>query len=375
MRVAQILYSGLGGHGGVAFGLIDGDVHRELEWTLGFLGVEPLLEDYVRRCEQRRLTCRYLPAIAGAPWRGWPGILRWLRNERPKAVILHNTTAVFPCALYARSFGVPLVVVEHQQNKLKRREDWIASRFAMRFADRVVVLTEDYAAGLAERLGRQHRERKVRIIPNGLDLDLFSPASLPPLGVIRIGMAARFTRTKRFDLLIEAVAELRRSRPLYPYRLTLAGTGETWEESRRAADRLGVTDLVTFEGALAEVELANWYRTLHIYAHASEGESLSMSLLQAMATALPIVASDVPGISSLLRPFAPEGASLVGAPTSDAFAAAIALQADNLDSARGAAQESRNACVRQYGNRTMFGRYKAALDELVRPASSPRMER
>lgn len=365
MRVAQILYSGLGGHGGVAFGLIDGDVEGELQWTLGFYGIEPLLDAYAQRCARQGLPCHYLPAVAGAPWRAWPRILGWLRAEQPDAIILHSPTAVLPCALYARLRRIPLLVVEHQQNRLKRWGDWAATRSAMRWANRLIVLTEDYAEGVAERLGRRYRGDKVRIIPNGLDLDLFRPAPAPSSDVIRIGMAARFTPIKRFDLLVGAIAELRTRQPDRRYHFSLAGEGETWTATREAAQRCGVADHVSFEGMLPETDLAEWYRGLHIYAHASRGEALSLSLLQAMASAVPIVASDVAGIGPLLGKFEGAGASLVAEPSAAAFATAIAQIGDRYDAAKHQAQALRDECVRHYGGRTMFLRYKAAIQDAL----------
>jgi glycosyltransferase involved in cell wall biosynthesis len=364
-RVAQILFSGLGGHAGVAFGLIDGDRKRAWHWMLGFLGIEPLLPSYADRCEHLGLYYRYLPAVAGAPWRGWPGVYRWLRKVRPDAIILHSPSAVLPCTVYARLHSVPLLVVEHQQNSLKRRGEWLASRVAMRLADRIVVLTDDYAEGLARGLGRAYQAGKVRVIPNGLDLDRYRPGPARNGGAVRIGMAGRFTSIKRFDLIVGAIAELHRQRPDSRIELSLAGSGETWAETRAAASAQGLEHLVSFEGMLDEEALAEWYRGLDIYAHASAGETLSLALLQAMATARPIVASDVPGIDSLLGHVRSDAVRLVPQATAPAFAEAILQVVERLPSAMSDAALLREECVRRYGNDVAFMRYKGLVDELL----------
>jgi len=63
----------------------------------------------------------------------------------------------------------------------------------------------------------------------------------------------------------------------------------------------GLEDCVDLTGYLTPDRLAVGVRSLDIYLHASAGETLSISILQAMATGLPIVGSDVPGISGLLK--------------------------------------------------------------------------
>ena len=56
MKVAQILYSGLGGHGSVAFSLIDADKDSEWKPKMGFVGVEPLSIHILRNARKRTLA-------------------------------------------------------------------------------------------------------------------------------------------------------------------------------------------------------------------------------------------------------------------------------------------------------------------------------
>jgi glycosyltransferase involved in cell wall biosynthesis len=302
LEVAQILYSGMGGHGSVAFSLLDADIGNEWRPYLGFFGIEPLSPAYAEQCRTRGISHRYFPARPGKSWRAWGAIFRWLSEIRPEAIILHSITALLPCLIYSRWRNARLIVVEHQPNALKSRSEWAFSFLAMLLADRIVSLTPDYAEELRRRLGPFYRARKLEIIPNGIDVSRFIPAegSQKKAGSVRLGMAARFTATKRQDTLVEMLSDLCGCEPDIDWRLSLAGGGVALEAVKRRAQAAGLGVRVDFPGQLNEEELIPWLRALDIYLHASEGETLSTSLLQAMASGLPIIASDVPGIGNLV---------------------------------------------------------------------------
>lgn len=365
MKVAQILFSGLGGHGSVAFSLqaaaarATGDGGRH---AMVFLGTEDLLPEYDRLCAERGLERRYVRARAGAPWRSWPPLFRALLELNPDAIVLHSVKAVLPVWLYARARGVRLVAVEHQANPLKTRAEWTASRLLMRMADAVVMLTPAYRADLKAGLGAAWREDRARTIPNGIDTDLFSPAARKAAGGPRvIGMASRFTDNKRHEALIGAMALLKAADRPDAWRLTLAGDGETRERLMALAREAGVADVVDFPGYLGEAELLAWFKGLDLYAHATDGETLSTSILQAMAMALPIVGSDVTGVTSLLAEGGGVGAIARGQ-TPEAFAEAFrALVADPASTAAMAAR-ARDRAVAVYSQDAMHRAYRALLE-------------
>jgi glycosyltransferase involved in cell wall biosynthesis len=364
VRVAQFLYSGLGGHGSVAFSLIEGDAERRWSNLLGFVGIEPLIPDYRERCEAAGISCAYFAAKEGRPWAVWAAVHRWLRQNRPDAIVCHSGPALLPSALDARRRRVPLIAVEHTSIPARRRAEMLYTRMAMRLADAVVVLTPELASGLRTLLGRAYRDEKVTIIPSGINTDRFHPARSREKRreTTRIGMAGRLTAVKHHDHLIAVVSELQQLRPDRRWTLSIAGDGD---ERRRLEDL--AKDLapgsVEFTGTLDEQALADWYRTLDVYVHASKAEALSTAILQAMATELPVVASDVPGIAALLPPNA--GLLLKNA---DARAWADAI-ADLLESEVRMAALARNArelCLRHYGHQRMHRAYDELIRSLVR---------
>ncbi len=366
MNVLQILYSGLGGHGSVAFALAAAaSAAGDRGWRTGmvFLGIEPLLPEYEALCAQRTIPRHYIRATAGKPWRSWTGLFAALKAAAPDAIVLHSVKAILPCWLYARGRGLPVVAVEHQTNSLKTRSEWVASALLMLLADTVVVLTPDYRDALKRGLGPFWREDKVALIPNGIDIEAFAPGARRPLDgrPCVVGMAARFSAGKRQDRLVEAAARLRDADGADHWRLTLAGDGETRPELAARAAAAGLDGIVDFPGYLGDAPLKAWFETLDIYVHASDGETLSTSLLQAMAKGLPIVGSDVAGISDLLARAG--GCGLLAADQSpEAFAAALRTLRQDPDLAQRLAAAGRRLAEDEFSQGAMFAAYRKVLE-------------
>ncbi|QJW84089.1 glycosyltransferase [Ramlibacter terrae] len=201
---------------------------------------------------------------ARPPPGAWPALYRALDKLRPDAIVLHSVKTIVPCALYARRRRIPLLAVEHQNNGLKTRSEWAASRLLMLLADRVVVLTDDYRQQLQARLGAGFRAGKVCVIPNGIDTEAYRPAAAglrggPPR---TIGMASRFTGIKRHDLLLDALVLLAARDGPGAWRLTPAGDGETLAAVRARAEALGLKQAVDFPGYLDEQALQRWFSSL-----------------------------------------------------------------------------------------------------------------
>ncbi len=360
MKIAQILYSGLGGHGSVVFSMLSASRDHSLKFVLGFLGIEPILSDYQQHCEIAKIPYTYFPAISGKPWLSWPAIARWLESEQPDTILLHSSAALLPCWWFAKWHHKKLIVVEHQANKLKTKAEWTFSYLSMLLATKIVILTPEYKQELQKGLKWGFRPHKISIIENGIDTKHFQLGKQVPLDnrfqVVRLGMAARFMPTKRQDILVKTIERLVALHPSIQWELTLAGNGITWQSIADLVKDKKLEKYVTLNGNLSNSELVLWLQSLDIYIHATEGETLSISLLQAMACQLPIIASNVDGVYNLLSNEHNTG-FLVDNQDITGFVEQILYVVSNPTIALERAAEARRVVLEKYSSELMLERY------------------
>jgi glycosyltransferase involved in cell wall biosynthesis len=147
--------------------------------------------------------------------------------------------------------------------------------------------------------------------------------------------------------------------------LTLAGDGDCLDAVRSLASSSGLAEHVEFMGNLDEPGLIAWFQSLDLYVHASDGETLSTSILQAMAMELPVLASNVPGIGNLLSG-SPAVGVLIENNDAEAFARGIeAVYGDPQLRSRLAVAARAMVCDR-YSCEAMFNSYDRLIHGFTR---------
>lgn len=142
------------------------------------------------------------------------------------------------------------------------------------------------------------------VVPNGIDLDRFGPKARPfPWaggGAPRILFVGRHDEPRKgLDVLLRALPAVRARVP--DVRLLVAGPGDV----RRHAQTLETVGGagIEFLGVVAPTDLPRYYASCDLFCAPSTGhESFGIVLLEAMASARPIVASDIPGYASVMAP-------------------------------------------------------------------------
>ena len=141
------------------------------------------------------------------------------------------------------------------------------------------------------------------IIPNGVDLDHFSP-DVSPIdefcdGKVNILFVGRLEKRKGLNYLLEAFKQVKQE--ISNSRLIIVGPGTRLRRKyKRQVMRSGLKDVV-FVGYVAYDELPRYYKTADVFCAPATGrESFGIILLEAMAVGKPIVASNIEGYASVV---------------------------------------------------------------------------
>lgn len=284
---------------------------------------------------------------------------RALRDRQPDVVHIH-TGAWLKGARAARMAGVPRVILT--MHGLDGNRPWfepMIDRWAAHYADVLVPVSDAFVRYATNTL---HVDpARVRVVTNGIDTNLFQPG--PRSGRVRnngltdrdvvIGIVARFSPVKNHAMLIAAFAEVVRARP-HAF-LALVGVGRLKEDIEARVDQLGLRSRVAFLGQLSD--LHEVYRDFDILTLPSFTEATSMSILEGMASGLPVVATAVGGTPALLD----EGDAGVLVPSEDpaALAAALIRLIDSPDERVRLGELARRRAVDLHSQEHMFEAYEA----------------
>ena len=161
------------------------------------------------------------------------------------------------------------------------------------------------------------------------------------------------------------LAALQDARPALALDLSFAGTGAQLAAVRDAAERGAGRGRVAFTGTLDEEALAAWFNTLDLYVHASDAETHSTAILQAMASGIAVVASNLPSIRAQLD--APAACGLtVGEQTGAAFARTVAVLCDDPARREALGRAGRRNAEALYDIDAMCDAYRRVLGDLPR---------
>ena len=304
MKVLHILYSGLGGHGNVFFSLTDADTKNLFRTEALFNGVENMREDYIIRCKEKNINFNYVKKIPGFDANYYKQIARIVKISNPDIIFLHSSSYILPIALAKVFYKIKgkIIVRETQANKLKTKKEWLWLSIALLLADKCVFLSDNYKQEIKRLLPFFYKEKKAIVIPNGINLKKFTPQKYVEHTTINIGMQSRIIDIKDHLTLIKAFELLLKDDDLKDKNIILkiVGDGEYLPILKQLVNELNISKQVLFPGLMNENELVTFLNELDIYVHASLGETMSTSIMQAMACKKAIIASDVPGINNMI---------------------------------------------------------------------------
>ncbi len=214
---------------------------------------------------------------------------------------------------------------------------------------------------------------KVHVIPNGVDVTRFTPdpdlrarlrrrLGLPEEAVVLIGVG-RLDREKGYHQIVELLAQMGDAR----LHFLLAGEGRETPHLRELAHRLGVAERVHLLGFVPHRELPGYYNAADLFVMPTLcREGFPLTIAEAMACGLPVVANDSGGISMAVR----EGETGYLVPMGDLRAFRARLEALTTRPAlrRELGQRARRETVARFSLEAMAGATEALFRRAVEEA-------
>ena len=309
-------------------------------------------------------------------WRMRRDIHALCRRLRPAIVHTRNLSGL-DALMPARLAGVRRTVHgEHGWDvddlKGEARRPALLRRLHAPLIRRYITVSKDLERYLVRRIGVG--PARITQIYNGVDTARFAPEPqrgrevLPPgfapPGAVVIGTVGRIQQVKDHATLLRAFAALAAADPAFAARARLAivGDGPLLGDLRLLADTLGIAHLVWFPGNRTDV--ADVLRAFDVFALPSLNEGISNTILEAMASGLPVVATAVGGNVELID----DGLTGALVPPADAAALGNALAGYIAAPERRLAhgRQARAAATERFSLPAMVGNYQRVYEELAR---------
>jgi len=200
-----------------------------------------------------------------------------------------------------RRLGIPLVSTCHTwyDNDLMVSLYGTADRFVLRKYARIVAVSSE----VKERLLKAGvRDAKIRLVQNGIDLRPFDAASPSLRGDARsermliVGLVGRLSKEKGIDIFLRAAARVLANFP--NTRFVVVGDGPDKDALQALSDELNIRDSVSLLGR--RDDMPSVYASLDVMVSSSRQEGLPIAVLEGMASGLPLVATAVGEVPSVV---------------------------------------------------------------------------
>ena len=229
-------------------------------------------------------------------------LYRLLRRERPHVLHTHGWATLCEGLVAARLARVPIVVHGEHGTLETRPRNLLLQRIVWGRVDQVLSVSTRLADKMAQTVG--FPLAKIHTIRNGVDLDRFTPALRTEAraeiearpGAIRIVIVGRLLQVKDHRTFLEALRIL--CDEGIDVAAFIVGDGPLAQDLRSRVAALNLESAVTFLGNRVDVQRV--LAACDIAVSSSTSEGLSNTVLEAMATGIPVVATNVGGTGELV---------------------------------------------------------------------------
>ncbi len=190
--------------------------------------------------------------------------------------------------LVSKSLNIPYVHTEHTKLINNYRSLWhrFCTQWGMKRANRITAVSQWLANQITVDI-----QRPVQVIPNMIDVNRFKVAANSQNTTFNIGFLGGLnTPVKGLDILLKAFAQVDGDCHLH-----IGGAGALLEHYKGMAKDLGLHEKCTFYGFINPEATPAFYQQLHLFICSSRYETFNVSLLEAMASGLPVISTKCGG--------------------------------------------------------------------------------
>lgn len=221
--------------------------------------------------------------------------LRITKSFKPD--VIHGNIG-YPGAFWAwsvsKSLRVPCIITEHTKitNNFRSPVHRFLTLFGLKRASGVVAVSSWHAAEISKMTGKD-----VNVIGNIIQIKRFNDVNLKPPGQpVHFGILGGMdTPVKGIDVLLNACAQIDAD-----YLLHIGGKGKLLQEYEALAADLKIKHKCVFHGLVEHTQVPGFMSQLHFFVSASRSETFGMVMAEAMASGLPVVATDSGGSAEMI---------------------------------------------------------------------------
>jgi glycosyltransferase involved in cell wall biosynthesis len=244
-------------------------------------------------------------------------LYKFIKKEKPDVVHTHTAKAGAVGRLAAKATGVPVVIhtfhghMFHSYfSSFKTILFVLIEMVLARMTDRIIVISERQREQIRQYLHLSNINKLI-LIPLGFDLEKFIKEDAGnereglrgelgiPMDALVVGIIGRLTAIKNHRMFFEVARDIKRRMSRKTVKFLIVGDGELRDELVNLSERLGLQRDVIFTGWIKELKFL--YRCLDVVALTSLNEGTPVSLIEALASAKPVVATDVGGVRDVVE--------------------------------------------------------------------------
>lgn len=205
-----------------------------------------------------------------------------------------------------KKLSIPVIATCHhtywQQSHYIKNQYW--KRFFIPFerktyqnADKIICVSKDSKSILVEKYGID--EKKIRIIPNGVDISIFKPLNeikKIPNSLLYVG---RIDKRKGLDFLLKSMINvIKANNSIHLY---IGGKGSKLTKYKKFIKKKGMENNVHFLGFIPDNNLNEWYNRVKLVVIPSIFEGFGITVIEAMAAGTTVLATNVNGIRTIIK--------------------------------------------------------------------------